>query len=922
MALPRQTATYKLAINIFAILLLSIFSGFSQNGYVKKYNGVPDWVEIAGKNLFGGTSDGGTLTLSKTSGNQEFKSYIFNKRGTSNSTLIGIRQDSSANSKGINVVVTGDTAAILRRTTKGGTTAILGKYKLPAKNIWIKVARNGTTFSASYATDSPTSSTQSYTNITSILGAYNGWANSYWRGLGVASNSPNLASTEFARYNGGAWIAKIDSSLITTTTQTPTNTNCDCGFNLLSVSQLSNTEGQFTFNSCSVSGLEWKLKNTANTVLGSGTVNTVTSSTVSFTIPANLATGYYIFEANASNCVGADAETFGYTVGTTTNSATAWVEYPNGQYIYDLNGNAITEQLRLSLSGANSNTLNVIAPGFGCPSDRTASYTIDEGFYTVAGNSVGWISGIPSSITLVPDGRVHTLTIGCVGDVWGEGSNKGITNVVQQYFKVGGTPSATMTPDANLSYVQYPSSFVPNVNSLLRQTTTQFPDFTLPNKHNATLYGFPKSLASFDFSNRGWRYWGYNSTIANTKRYWLDPDTWANGALNDSGIMDDATALEATSWGEQFANSQGGVVRGELVSDGEWRGLQMMSPKGLNNSYYFWKKAREIIGNDAFLGEHQQAPFIPDARWNRGELTLEQLSIPMNSGVSASTVHNLNNHPQAQLWNDVPQVSDSNIPNIPSGARAGDYMDIVVNGYTSAYNQANAYTTLWATWVNKKYWPSKRVQVVIEGFNETSVYGERFGQIIRSWKWGNKGAAIFELPPLSASANENIALIANTAGDGIQDWRSTGNQQETNPAYYHCNNSYRGCSNIANYDYNGETYPTTWNGVQDYITAGLYKFSQVPSDVNQSEKFFYEMSLDNKVTWITGINLNPLNSEKFNRPSVIGMKNSTGSKHAILAIFQKNNPTQQYSFHIRHPDFGEKRITVNGQFPELIIFNQ
>lgn len=914
------TKIFRLGISL--LLFLISFTSISQNGYVKKYNNIPDWVEIAGKNLFGGTADGGTMTLSKGSGNQEFKAYCFNKRGTYNSTLIAIRQDSSANSKSIAVVVTGDTAAILRRTTKGGTTAILGKYKLPAKNIWIKVARNGTTFSASYSTDSPTSSTQSYTTITTVTSAYSGWANSYWKALGVSSNSANLASTEFARYNGGAWIAKIDSSLIGTTT-TPTNTSCDCGFNLLSVSQLSNTEGQFTFNSCSVSGLEWRLKNTSNTVLGSGTVNTVTSSIISFSIPANLATGYYIFEVNATNCVGADSETFGYTVGTTTSSATAWVEYPNGQYIYDLNGNIITEQLRLSLSGANNNVLNIIAPGFGCPSDRTASYSIDEGFYTTVGNSVGWISGIPASVTLVPDGRVHTLSIACVGDVWGEGTNKGITNVVQQYFKVGGSPSASITPDANLTYIQYPSTFVPNMNSLLRQTTTQFPDFTLPTKYNATLYGFPKSLSNFDFTNRGWKYWGYNSTIANTKRYWLEPDGWANGAWNDSGIMDDATAAEATSWGEQFGQAQGGTVRGELVSDGEWRGLNMLNAKGLNNSYYFWKKAREIVGNDAVLAEHQQAPFIPDARWTRGELTLEQISVPMGTGVNATTVHNLNNHAQSQLWNDVPQVADANIPNIPAGARAGDFMDIVVNGYTSMYNQTNAYTTLWATWVNKKYWPTKRVQVVIEGFNETSVYGDRFGQIIRSWKWGtNKGAAIFELPPLSASANENLAIIANVAGDGIQDWRSTGNQQETNPAYYHCNNSYRGCSNIANYDSNGETYPTTWNGSQDYITAALYKMSQVPSDIIQTEKFFYEISLDNKATWITGINLNPLNAEVFNRPTVIGMKNSSGSKHAILAIFQKNNPIQQYSFYIRHADFGEKRITVSGQFPELIIYNQ
>lgn len=880
-------------LGILLITLQSCISQVSQIGYVKRFNGAPDWMEIGGKNAFGGAVDGGTMTVNKTSGNGSFASYILHRKGSNNTTLIAFRQDSAANSKSVGIVIKGDSLKFLRRATKGGATVVVARYAAPVGNCWIKISRSNTDFSADYSLSAPNSSVQQYTAIGSIAGAFTGWATSYWKALGVASNTATIASSEFARYAGGSWLGTLDTLKLS---------NINAGTSSIS----------FTITNCATSSVGYSIT-AGSAVIMSGTVSVANSSV---TIPHSLGVGTYNLVITSTHCSTSSSQSFSIA----NTAELSWVEYPNGQYIYDVDGSIVAEQLRLSLSGEKKNTLNILAPGYGCPTDRIASYSIDEGFYTTAGNNYGWISGIPSSVTLVADGRVHSLTIACVGNIWGDGADKGITNVVMQYFKVGGSPTSSITPDAGLTYVQYPSTFQPSMSSMLRQTVSQFPDFSLPNKYNATLYGFPKSMSNVDLTKRGWRYWGYNSTITAAKRYWLEPDGWAGGARDDAGIMDDATAVQASSWGEAFANAQGANVRGEMIADGEWRGLHFLNAKGLNNSYYFWKKAREIMGNDAFLGEHQTAPYITPATWSRGELSLADLSIPMSSGVSAATVHNLNSHPQNQYWDDVPTVSDSQIPNIPAGARAGDYMDVVVNGYTSNYNSTNAYSSLWATWVNKKYWGNKKVQIVIEGFNETSVYSDRFGQIIRSWRINaTKGAAVFELPPLSASSNENISAIANFLGDGVQDWRSTGNQQETNPEYYHCNNPYRGCTQTATNSPSGETYPTTWNGVQDYITAGMYKMSQIPADI-QGEKFYYELSLDNRATWITGIDLNPLNAEKYNRPTAVGMKNSTGSKHAILVVYQRNNPTQQYSFYIRHPDFGEKRVSVNGQFPEVLIF--
>lgn len=897
---------------ILILVLLALVS-MCVNTQGQTYVNVQKSITITGNGSFAGTRDNGKLYRYNTVSTGSF--YIETQLksvsdGTKTVAGVGFRNENSpvtldGSRPSAFIMYSNGKLKAQYRATAGGTytTSSEVSVTLPC---WVRVEKSGNDIVFKYSTTNKTN----YQTLTTASGTASTWANIV-QSLAIGSSNTTKDKAVFASLGYGSLANPIPA--------------CDCGFTVESVTQLTATTGQFTFNSCSVTSLNWKLKNASGTIVSNGTATITNSATIPFTIPSGTVSGTYTLEATPVNCTGTGSKTFSYTATTTPTPPTpapdlAWVEYPNGQYVYDTDGSIVAEQLRLSLSGTQNNVLNILAPGFGCPSDRTASYSIDEGFYTVAGNSYGWISGIPSNITLVPDGRVHTLTIACVGDIWGEGSNKGITNVVMQYFKVGGNPAATITPDAGLTYIQYPSTFQPSMSSMLRQTTTQFPDFELPTKYNATLYGFPKSLASFDLTKRGWRYWGYNSTIPATKRYWLDPDSWAGGARDDAGVMDDATALQATSWGESLANTQGGNVRGQLVADGEWRGLNFLNAKGLNNSYYFWKKVRELVGNNAFIGEHQAAPYITPATWNRGELSLSDLSVPLGTGVSANTIHNLNNHPQAQYWSDVPTVEDTDIPNIPAGTRAGDFMDIIVNGYVSNYNSTNAYNCLWSAYVNKKFWGTKKVQVVIEGFNEVSVYGDRFGQIIRSWKINaTKGAAIFELPPLSASSNENIAIAANFAADGIQDWRSTGNQNDSNPEYYHCNNPYRGCTQIAGSSPIGETYPTTWNGSQDYITAALYKMSQVPSDIIQGEKFFYEISLDNKKTWITGIDLNPLNAEKMNRPTVLGMKNSTGTKHAILAIFQKNNPTQQAVFYIRHPDFGVKQITLNGQFPELII---
>jgi hypothetical protein len=360
---------------LVAIGLLTVsFTSICQNtGYVKRFNGSPDWLEIAGKNSFGSTSDGGTLTLNKVTGNTEFKAFVFNRKGTNNTTMVAFRQDSASNSKSIAVILDGDSLRILRRTTKAGATSIVGRYLAPARNFWIKISRVGTTFTAYTSTSLPSSTTQTWTVLGTVNGAYTGWANSYWQALGVASQTSTLASTEFGRYAGGSWLGTI------TDTTTTTKPACNCGFSLVSVSQLTNTTGQFVYNSCGVSSLTWKLKATATSTvaLATGTVS-ITSSTIGFTIPSTLTTGTYWVEATANNCTGTDVRSFVYTKGVLSVNTVSQTSLTAGSFSFTncLASDNITWNLKNQAGAVQSTgTLVGVAPS-------TQNFTIPSGLAT------------------------------------------------------------------------------------------------------------------------------------------------------------------------------------------------------------------------------------------------------------------------------------------------------------------------------------------------------------------------------------------------------------------------------------------------------------------------------------------------------------------------------------------------------------
>ena len=972
-----------------SLLMLSFFQIISQVGYVKKFNGSPDWIEVAGKGNFGSSADGGTMRLTRTSGNSTHSTYFLRRNG-SPIVLVAFRQDSAANAKSIGICIQNDSIKVLRRVSKAGASTVINKIAAPLGNFWIRITRNNLDLTIGTST-SGISGTPSYTNVATISGAFSGWANNYWKALGVASGGSNLATVEFAGYDGGAIIANLDSlklsNVMTTTstisfslsncstssisysikqgtttvltgtknitansasithslgagnyTLTVSSSNCsssvatsitvpttggtiacNCGFSILSVNQLTNTSGQFLFNSCSVSSLTWRLKatSTSTTYLATGSVN-VTQSTIGFTIPDGTQAGTYYLEAFANNCTGVDTKSFSYVP--TSSSTTAWVEHPDGQKVYNADGSVNRTVLTVILSGANSNIVSAISTTT-CDAGYTLMSSLDGGNVLFNGNVSGWVAGVPTNVTMIPDGRMHSLTVACVGDIWGSGSNQGIQKVAIEYFKVGGSVSSTITPEAGLTYLTYHSNFQPSGTKRIPQFFWQFPDFTLAGKYNTTSLGIPKSVETIDMRKRGFAYWELfgqaKSLYSSEVNYHLDPDTWAGGALNNVSIMNNASTAQAQAWGTQFANTQGGIVRGSIVRDGEYRGMGAYTTQGLTNELYFFQAARSTAPY-ASLSEHQCAPYKVKSSWFSGEQTLTDLNKPATDTYVRDQLivdYSANNW-QSVFW--------ANIPGQQAGYNAGAYMDINVSAYTSNYNSINSiYRIAWELWVNRKYFPDKKITTVIEGFDEVSVYGNRFGSVIESWSWSGGAATNWVQPKLSAAMIENVAAVSNFIGKGMTIWESTGQLQETDPSAYYSNNSLIGVpdgqtkpSVIAQIG----TYPNYNKVALDYAVAYFEKHSRIPSDINQTLPFQFEISTDGGTTWITGENLNPLQLEKNRKPMAWGLSNTAGSKFAILAMFPLNQPEAQYSFKIRGGGIvGTKTITVNGQYPELII---
>lgn len=724
---------------------------------------------------------------------------------------------------------------------------------------------------------------------------------------------------------------------------------CPSGLTLLTIVQDLTTPTNFIigYHSVGVESIDWKLYNSSNSLITSGNSGTLTTATFVATF-GTLSYGTYKLTIQATNCSsditnGTKSFIFdsgGVTIPTTTSTTTVaptigakWME--NGGYArqYDINGNLTQIPLTITLSGTDMNVLNattnftdtevreIVRDANGDPvKDANGNvvtihvgwyrlgYVLDQGDY-VNTNNVGWTSGLPTNLTIPADGRVHSIMVGLIGDVWGSDSrtNK-MHNLYQIFFRVGG--SSEIPTIGGLDYIGYPSTFNP-LSNLQPNFFTQIPTFTLTNKLNHYNGAIPRNKCSFDLRTLGFTQFGHYNEATTTfpigSRYVTDYDGWAKNTAqwqNTNG-MNNSNQAYVESLVPYFIGGLTGV--GILIRDDEWRQGVDHNENGKLMEYYFFKKAHELSPSTRLFCHHAR-PYRIKSAWYQGSQTISDVAKPFLD------TYTLNNLIDEYVNQEFFGVYWADIAGRTRGDNAGQFLDISVSAYVGQYNNPyQVYAVAQELFVNKKFYPSKKVTAVIEKFFEVSVSQQEGVHV--SWKWSNGGEQEILQPMLNPSYVENIALISNFLADGINCWDEGNVTQETNPQLFYSNSSIIGTPTGATGDLTNGRYPKQWHGMYDYVVAGMWKYAQLPSTVISTAKI-PDISLDGGTTWLTGENIVPVVLASRKQPMAFYMK--ANGRTAILCSFPYNAPTRLYNYKVRI-EGTVYDVKVCGQYPELII---
>lgn len=268
-------------------------------GYLKKYNNVPDYYEMAGLGDYGGTKDAGTGWVVKETRNVMYwQTYV---KALSSSVgakaLITFRQDSSSTSKHYSLSFEKGKIKIISRTTKGGQNIISNETIVILESGWLRFERNGNNLIVKISDSPPESDTPIFSTITTINNAFVGWTLPFWKGLYISSgSSTTLASAEFHRFLGGPYTGTTiiaDNTPVTAPVIVASNLN-----------PTANSSVTFTSNACKSGYLIQFYKNGLPSFQGStyavtaaygdyykakcekGTDKSAFSNTITFTAPS------------------------------------------------------------------------------------------------------------------------------------------------------------------------------------------------------------------------------------------------------------------------------------------------------------------------------------------------------------------------------------------------------------------------------------------------------------------------------------------------------------------------------------------------------------------------------------------------------------------------------------------------------------
>lgn len=585
-----------------------------------------------------------------------------------------------------------------------------------------------------------------------------------------------------------------------------------------------------------------------------------------------------------------------------------FVEYSDGYKIYDINGNVTETPLMVTLSGDNKNVLTATTNFVS--NARQLCYAIDFGDHLSSGNNVGWTAGLPNQLELPADGRVHSLIVGLIGEVWGTDPNTNkMTHLFQMFFRVGGTMNL-------VGAIPYPSTFQPT-RSKLPNFFEQFPDFYLPNKLNHYAGSMPKGKEYFDMRKRGWAAWEITdeALISGAFPVNLNYQTHYDGVFRDTAHwtsaegMNNSNQAEVEALARSFVQADGpaGFSVGKLVHimDDEWRQGVLFTNNGKLMRKYFFAEAKRVSPNTNFICHHQSL-----YKYNFAE-SLEDAVKPFHANYTLDNlIENYTNKSEhSQDWAD--------ISGLQRGDNAGKYLGHSVSAYLSEYNQASrCYIIAQELFINKKFAPNQKVTAVIANFSEVSVQRQQGVNV--SWNWQNGGQHEILEPMLTASFCEFVASVSNFIADGIDCWGERAIHQEAFPEYFSAFHSQTGLpegnTNTQAQETKG-TYAKQWMGIYDYVVAGMNKYATIPTSLQSSDVFLPEISLDGGVTWLSGDDVVPVVLMSRKQPMAFAIQN--GGRTAVFVSYPINKPTRKYDFHVR---VNGKVIPVSvcGQYPEII----
>lgn len=217
----------------------------NNRGYLKKYNNVPDYYEMAGLGDYGGVKDAGTGWVVKETRNvmlwQTYVKSLSNSVGAK--ALITFRQDSSSTSKHYSLCFEKGKVKLISRTTKGGQNIISNETVVTLDQGWLRFERNGNNLIAKISDSPPESNNPNFSTSATINNAFVGWNLPFWKGLYVSSgSSTTLATAEFHRFLGGPYTgttAAADNTPLAPPIITASNLN-----------PMANASVTFTSNAC------------------------------------------------------------------------------------------------------------------------------------------------------------------------------------------------------------------------------------------------------------------------------------------------------------------------------------------------------------------------------------------------------------------------------------------------------------------------------------------------------------------------------------------------------------------------------------------------------------------------------------------------------------------------------------------------